>query len=243
MREIPLSGKVGNGYVAYVSDEDYERLSKYRWYLRRSKNNRKLYAQTKVRHGNSWVTVQMHHLVLRPQKGMMIDHRDGNGLNNTRENLRECSSFENQRNRKSAIDSSSQYLGVLKLPDGRWKASIKPNRKQIGLGYYKTEEEAAIAYDVASVHYYGEYANPNFPERIEEYKQMEVFKPKEQSSKYVGVSWHKQRNKWKAHTKVNGRYQHIGLYIDEKECALARDQYVIEHGLDQPLNFPREEYA
>ncbi|NKX40969.1 HNH endonuclease [Rhodobacteraceae bacterium R_SAG2] len=98
-----------------------------------------------------------------------IDHIDRDPLNNKWENLRLCTRGQNQANRKSYSNSSSKYLGVTKKPRkkfDRWTASITRNYQTFRLGYFKSEIEAAKAYDAAAIEMHGEFANTNFPQGI-----------------------------------------------------------------------------
>lgn len=93
----------------------------------------------------------------------IVDHKDLNALNDSIENLREATTTQNQTNRPSAINSSSQYLGVSRTKKvGVWQVSIRVMRKKIYLGLYKSEIDAAIAYDNAAKIHHGEFANLNF---------------------------------------------------------------------------------
>jgi len=90
----------------------------------------------------------------------LVDHKDLNGLNNRRENLRLSNPLTSSRNRKKHFNSSTDYKGV-STEDGRFRARIKVNGKQIGLGSYMTPELAAAAYDEAAIEHYGEFALTN----------------------------------------------------------------------------------
>lgn len=104
----------------------------------------------------------MHVLIKSPvPKGMMVDHKDGNRLNNQRENLRITSHQENNRNR--GWNREKGYKGVFRKPNGRWKASISVDDKTLYLGTFSTAEEAAQAYDQAATLHFGEMAKLNFP--------------------------------------------------------------------------------
>lgn len=89
-----------------------------------------------------------------------IDHEDGDPENNLINNLRPATKRQNNTNCKSLKGSSSKYLGVSYLR-GKWQAKISFNYKQIYLGFYVNEIEAAKAYNVAAIKYHGEFANLN----------------------------------------------------------------------------------
>ena len=139
MREIALS----QGRVALVDDDDYDTLSKRKWYFDR-------YAWSfRVREDGSRQRIAMHREILELEHGdgKEVDHRDGNKLNNQKSNLRLCSRRENNGNSKSN-KGLSRYKGVsLRKDTGKWRAYGTEGNKYVTLGSYATEEEAAIAYD------------------------------------------------------------------------------------------------
>lgn len=95
--------------------------------------------------------------------GMVIDHINGNRLDNRSCNLRFCSKMNNSRNQKKRVDSRVQYKGVT-YRRNRYEARIGINYKRINIGSYKTAEEAARAYDIKAKELHGEFARLNFPE-------------------------------------------------------------------------------
>lgn len=183
MKLIPLSG-AGGGYSAIVDDDDYEWLSKLRWYAVKTGSN-KQYVAVKTQllrvwdDGFTWGRAeQMHRLILGRtatlNKDIHVDHINGNSLDNRKENLRTCSRTENARNSKKRITHngkpcSSKYKGVMWYPWNKmletgtpWNAQIRHNNKLHNLGYFATEEMAAKAYDAMAVTLFGEYARTNF---------------------------------------------------------------------------------
>jgi hypothetical protein len=94
----------------------------------------------------------------------MIDHINGDPSDNRIENLRECDSLGNARNKKISSRSSSKFKGVAwKKSHNRWRARIMVNRQDIFLGYFDDEKDAAMAYDNAARLYFSEFARCNFP--------------------------------------------------------------------------------
>lgn len=91
----------------------------------------------------------------------IVDHRDNNPLNDKIENLRAANRFQNARNRSSAKNSSSRYLGVCLRKNGKWVAHIRILGKLKHLGYHFEETDAALAYNKAAIEFHGEFANLN----------------------------------------------------------------------------------
>jgi len=101
-------------------------------------------------------------MVLKASKGQFVDHINGNILDNRKQNLRFCTLSQNGMNRKKATNTSSRFKGVHFWTLGNcFKATITINRKNIHLGNFKTEIEAAIAYNSAAIELYGEFARIN----------------------------------------------------------------------------------
>lgn len=150
-----------------VSDEDYERVSQWRWCAAWAQCNRSFYA---VRNGKLFAgkggqrPIRMHRFILDAPFGIFVDHKDMDTLNNQRTNLRLCSPKESSRNRRrpSSVASLSIYKGVT-FQYGRWKASISTDRKspQIYLGTFSSEVDAACAYNKAAMIHFGEFARLN----------------------------------------------------------------------------------
>lgn len=97
---------------------------------------------------------------------VFVDHEDRNSLNDKIENLRPATRNQNNSNVTSHVNSTSKYLGVcFHKRDQRWTAQLKTNGKQIYLGSFKIESDAALCYNKAAVKYHGEFANLNIIEK------------------------------------------------------------------------------
>jgi hypothetical protein len=106
------------------------------------------------------IMIYMHRVILNPTTGLFCDHIDRNGLNNQRDNLPICTIAQNNMNKRSV--GKSKYLGVHRWKN-RFVAQICMDGKQYRLGFFKTEKEAAIAYDKVARNHHREFANLNFP--------------------------------------------------------------------------------
>lgn len=159
-REVPIS----RGMVAVVDEQDYELVSgEMPWVALRGKNGN-WYAYHSRRRGAE--RALMHRLIVGALPGEYVDHRNGDGLDNRRENLRRCTNAQNMWNVRCGR-GKSPYKGVSTHPHtvGRWRAYIVKGARQRHLGYFDTEIEAAMAYDVAAAEMFGEFAKLNLPPR------------------------------------------------------------------------------
>lgn len=155
--EIQLS----KGKVAIVDRDDLERLSSHRWYALFRDGG--WHAARTVKGGGTRRTVYMHHEVAGTTS--MIDHRNRDGLDNRKRNLRRCTKAQNARNSFRNIHGKTSRFKGVSLNKKPWRANIMVSGKQIYLGTYSNERAAAIAYDRAAVKYFGEFAATNFNNR------------------------------------------------------------------------------
>jgi len=182
-RRIPLT----QGCFAIVDPQDYPLLSRYKWRLCRTKGKNVLYAERSIcLPSGKYSRILMHRQIFenlllasstknpkpRTQNyprylsdSYVIDHINGNGLDNRRANLRLATVAQNAWNSKKR-NPRSGYKGVWFAADkGLWRASIVCHGRRIHLGYFKDKMAAARAYDAAARKYYKEFARLNFPSR------------------------------------------------------------------------------
>jgi hypothetical protein len=157
--KIPLS----QGKFAIVDEADVELVSRFSWHVYHKRGSNLWYATAWVPGANPKKKITLHGLLMG---GVRVDHHDGDGLNNTRINLRPCTQQQNLRNTRKRESSASRFKGVTFQKDRAgharpWLAQIKSDKKK-NLGRYATEEEAAQAYDSAARELFGEFAKTNF---------------------------------------------------------------------------------
>lgn len=164
MKQIILnkSGKSKYGQmVALVDDDMYEELNQYKWSALKGGNN--FYALRATHINGKNTKLYMHRQILGlTDVNIHTDHKDHNGLNNQKSNLRACTRSENMKNQRPTA-GTSQYKGVCfsKIAN-KWMVEIMVDRKKIYLGLFINEIEAAHVYDAAAKLHHGEFANFNF---------------------------------------------------------------------------------
>ena len=158
--EIQLS----QGLVGLIDEEDAEFVLRWKWYAIRSKHTFYVIRNHPASEDRGRQTVRLHRELLKAPEVMEVDHINGNGLDNRRCNIRLATCAQNSRNRRSLIGSTSHYLGVSwHKTNLRWQAQIQAEGRQIHLGVFVDEVDAAKAYDDAARLYHGEFARLNFP--------------------------------------------------------------------------------
>jgi len=157
-KQIPLT----QGKFAIVDAKNFDWLNQWKWYAHF--NGRNWYADRRISFGKQRRTLSMHRVImnLKFNDRKDVDHIDGNSLDNREQNLRICSRSQNQANRKLQ-KGTSKYKGVCWYKKyEKWEASIRVNNKNIHLGYFENELDAAAAYDLAALKYFDEFAKTNF---------------------------------------------------------------------------------
>lgn len=164
-RDLPLPGisleiPMTQGMSALIDAADEPLVSAMSWSARKGKNGT-WYARGYRRLANrqkQWV--YMHRLIAEASRGQMIDHRNHDGTDNRRHNLRICNGSQNNMNRREGR-STSQFRGVSLAANGKWLAQIMKDRHQNYLGQFNNETEAARAYNAKAVELFGDFARLN----------------------------------------------------------------------------------
>jgi hypothetical protein len=165
MKAVQLSGKRAAGRVALVDDEDWPLVADHLWWVLENKRKSGTslhgpYAYTEFRDGDGrLVRPYMHSLITG---WPMTDHIDHDGLNNQRFNLRPATSAQNLHNQRLRVGAASRFKGVTWHAKRRkWQARIGIGGRNLYLGLFASEEDAALAYNAAALEIYGAYAYLN----------------------------------------------------------------------------------
>lgn len=154
---VPLT----QGFYAIVDVVDFVVVSMHKWRADSHGYHSGVllvYGKRDVRKiDGTWTTQYLHDFILNI-KG--VDHKNGNGLDNRRSNLRPANQSQNLPNQRKRSGVSSRYKGVTWDKDNnKWRAQIQVDGRHIHLGRYIDETEAALAYVQAAHEYFGEFAN------------------------------------------------------------------------------------
>lgn len=155
MNTINQEIKLTNNKVAFIDEEDYDKVSKLKWYC--SNNDGKLYAVNKNKK-----VLYMHRLIMSAPDGYEVDHINGDGLDNRKVNLRLCSSSQNKYNQKLSSANTSGFKGVTwNKNKGKWQVQIGSRNKYKYLGLFEDKYNAAKAYNKEAVRLFGDFARVN----------------------------------------------------------------------------------
>jgi len=229
VKEIALT----KGKVTKVDDEDFEMLMQSKWC---------------VNDGYAYNTRlgRMHRLLASAPEGVMVDHRNGDKLDNRKGNLRLCTNSQNQANRK-VVRGVSPFKGVTwqSRPDGRgmWKAVIIVGGAAEYLGTFETDLAAAAAYNSAATDHFGEFAHLNdlsLPASTKTSSECHVRKQVNRGNPYgmKGVTFDKNRSQWMAQLSYQGVTHLKKRFPTAEAAARAYDEVARKvHGLLATCNY------
>ncbi|RWQ72537.1 HNH endonuclease [Bacillus cereus] len=214
VKEIPLYGKNGEGKFALVDDDDYEKLSKHRWFA-----NNHGYALRTYMESRRQYKAFMHREIIDVPADMVTDHINRDKLDNRKSNLRIATRAQNNYNVPTRQkQTTSIYKGVTwSNRDQKWQSSIVMNGKKNHLGYFSDETFAARVYDYFAYKMYGEFAYLNFPDKLLGSYEKPLLRSSN-SSGHEGISWCKDREKWAAYIRKDGKRIFIGRFKEKQEA-------------------------
>lgn len=211
MKQIPLT----KGQFAIVDDSEFNSLSKFRWHASGKKDN--YYA---ARSDKSL----MHRIIMNiSETKVIVDHKNGNTLDNRKENLRVCNKAQNSMNKVLGKNNSCGWKGVSRLrKHGRWSASIALDKKKYHLGSFDTPEDAARAYNEAAIKLHGDFANLNQIQPLFPLNYRSVIRS-DNLSGIKGVFFDKRTKSetWIAQIYVRGKQIYLGRFRTKEEAAAA----------------------
>lgn len=157
MKAIPLT----KGFQALVDDADWPRLMLHSWYALEGKSG--VYAACRVSDGGGKShIVLMHRMIMDNPEKLHVDHKNHNTLDNRRDNLRVATPRQNQHNSRKNEAKTSQFKGVYWLSSrNRWVSDITLDTGRKRIGSFRSELEAARAYDAVARAEFGEFAKLN----------------------------------------------------------------------------------
>ena len=218
-----------SGQEVLLDKEDCERLKGFRYYL-----HKKGYA---YRFDVNRKAVYLHHDVIGKQEGKVVDHINGNKLDNRKFNLRHITNRQNilKAQKARARGSSSDFKGVCWNKEAKaWSVNVTSDGKQHHIGFFRDEKVAAYAYNCTAKKLFGEYAfENNVPECDWESQKIPNRKDGTGKSKFRGVSFITKSGKWQVHITHNYKSIYLGCYEDEISAAKAYNEAAIKYKGDK----------
>lgn len=244
MKTIIITSPKYGIFPVLVDDSDFESLSKHNWYLQVTRHHDKFYAYTVIKREGKRRSVKMHRLIMGEDIPFPIDHKDGNGLNNQRDNLRVATISENGINRKTSYNKTG-FRGV--MYDKRYKSYyvfLHVNNKKRHLGTFVNPVDAAIRYNEEALKVYGKFAvlNTITEDSIQYYKNKlshRKSKTDKNATGFKGVSRIKRNLAKPYYAYINAKKQHyhLGMFETAVEAAKAYNNAAIKlHGNHAVLN-------
>jgi hypothetical protein len=211
-----------------LDDEDYSYINQ--CYNLKIDNNGYVYCSSKKKYRKMGLySVSLHKILMNPDtsgRNIVVDHKDGNKLNNKKDNLRICTQAQNAKNRKPE-GGTSQYKGIYwGVKDNGWKCKLNNDGKYIGLGCFTNEIAAANCYNHWANVYHGEFALLNECPYMSEEEWESFRKKKIKTSKYFGVCL--TEGKWLVQIRHDGKTVRVGWFNNEIEAALVYNAKAFE---------------
>lgn len=212
--------------TAIIDEQDFDKIKDYKWSSILCGKSKNPYAVS----SHFGQIVYMHRMIADAKDNQFVDHIDGNGLNNSRDNLRFATPSQNNMNQRVREDNTSGHKGISWCPDReKYQVYINIDRKRKSLGRYKTLEEAIYVRDQAVKAHYGEYSreNSSLPEEAQIEPQRAIPRTlrrtgSNNSSGKTGVTKHGE--KWKATITIDGKVKQIGIFAELENAVAAREK-------------------
>jgi AP2 domain len=151
---VPLT----KGYHALIDVASYEKVSQHKWRACVLENGRRVYAVTKMQ----GKLIYLHRFILNAKEQFKVDHARSRTLDNRSSEIRMCTNTQNSTNTVKRKGCTSRYKGVCWHKDRKkWRVAIVVKKRVISLGYHKSEEEAAVAYNMAALRHFREFSRLN----------------------------------------------------------------------------------
>lgn len=144
-----------NGHSALIDEVWFPIFSQFKWQVLKSKGNN--YCRSSIYADSKHSQELMHRIIMAALPHQLVDHINGNGLDNRRCNLRLCNFGQNAMNAKVRKNKESKYKGVFRCQN-KWCAKVRKNRKTVFLKAFNLEVDAAKAYNKAAAKHFGEFA-------------------------------------------------------------------------------------
>lgn len=223
MKTIQLT----KGFQTIVDDEDYDWLTKRSWHAKQN-NGSNIYACSSTTINKKKVAMRMHRYILGiTDPSILVDHRNGDSLDNRRCNLRVCDAYQNSWNRKLTRND----VGV-SLKNDKWCVSLRVKKKEIELVGFKSKESAVFVYNKVVSFYRGDFASLNeLDESLVDFNEIyeKITTPKHKMPK--NIYFRKDRSMFMAKFRLpSGKLKNVGDYptIEEAEDALLPYQALIK---------------
>lgn len=224
MKQVP----VYQNYFALVDDEDFEKVGHLKWHAFKSKNGNKIYAKRNFRVNGVSKSQLMHRVILGvDDPKILIDHENGDGLDNQKQNIRPSTNAENTRNRGKIKSNQSGFKGVSYNKNlSLFESKIGVDNRTIHLGLYQTAIEAAIAYNNALFHH-GSFAMPNeIPVEQQGIEPVRIQRAK--TCTYHGVFYVVSVDRWRAAFVFKKRKYYVGQFKTADDAARAYNAKALE---------------
>lgn len=246
------------GEIAIVDESDYPTVQGLTWYAHRNSQNfigRNVYARCYPQVGGCNLPVLMHRMIMGDPEGMVVDHINGCGLDNRRQNLRICTAAENCQNRYPK--HNELYVGVHRSGN-RYTANVRIQGKQVSIGKFDTAELAAMARDSVVMFYRPQYGRTNYPADTVQPKSIEAIRAEikttprkmrvgpSNKSGFIGVA-ESTAGRIRAYISIEGRSHSLGYYPSAQVAARAYDSAALYFSAtgalkkSPGLNFPDEQ--